>query len=102
VSFAMLRYHAAKEEGMAFFFKTGQKPVYIILSSVFTLLVLALMPRYFYLAALASFAAVLFCCSQIQLRFGGQTEETYGLVAITAELSFLLFTAISGWIFMNI
>lgn len=98
-SFAAFNYHVAKEEGMAFFFKTGQKPLYIILSSVFVLLVLVIMPRSFYPAALASFAAVLFCCAQIQLRLGGQTEETYGMTAAVAELSFLLFAAISGMVF---
>ncbi|MCL1804449.1 MAG: adenosylcobinamide-GDP ribazoletransferase [Clostridiales bacterium] len=95
-SFAACQYPAAQEEGMAYFFKTGQKPVYIILSSAFVLLALIVMPRFFYPAALVSFVAVLFGCSQVQMRLGGQTEETFGFAAIVAELSFLLFAVISA------
>ena len=102
VSFAACHYQVAQDEGMAFFFKIDQKPVYILLSSVFTLLILFLMPKYFYLAALASFVVLLFCCSLVQSRMGGQTQETYGLSAVTAEISFLLFSAVSGILFRYI
>ena len=99
VGFSAYAYHVAEDEGMAFFFKIGQKPAYIILSSAFMLLILLLMPRHFYAAALFSFAAILFSNSLTQSRLGGQTEETYGLVAVTAELSFLLFCGLSGLLF---
>lgn len=99
LSFAACNYQAAREEGMAFFFKAGQKPVYLVLSSVFTLLILIIMPRYFYPAALVSFVSVLFCCVQVQTRLGGQTEDTFGFAAAAAELSFLLFAAVSGTLF---
>ncbi|MDR0469550.1 MAG: adenosylcobinamide-GDP ribazoletransferase [Peptococcaceae bacterium] len=95
VSFASYRYQTANDEGMAYFFKIGQKPVYIVLSSVFTLLFLIIMPQAFYMGAMVSFIAVLFCCSQVQARLGGQTEQTFGMVAVTAELAFLLCSAIS-------
>ncbi|MCL1849353.1 MAG: adenosylcobinamide-GDP ribazoletransferase [Clostridiales bacterium] len=102
VSFAISYYPVAAEEGMAYFFKVGQKQTYIILSSVFMLMVLLLMPGYFYLAALVSLFVVFFCCNLIQARFGGQSLDTYGLAAVTAELSFLLFAAVSGEVFRMI
>ena len=99
VSFCAYAYPAAEEEGMAFFFKIGQKPAYIIMGSAFMLLVLLLMPRHFYAGALLSFAALLFCNSLVLSRLGGQTEETYGLAAVATELSFLFFCALSGLLF---
>ena len=101
ISFTACRYAVASDEGMAFFFKIGQKPAYGILSSAFMLLVLMFMPRHFYLAALASFAALLFCCSLVQARLGGQSEGTYGFSAVSAELTFLLFSALSGLAFQR-
>ena len=99
VSFAIAYYPVAQDEGMAYFFKTGQKQTYIILSSAFLLLVLFLMPQYFYLGALLSFFTLLFCCSTLQARLGGQSMDTYGAASITAELSFLLSAAVSGAVF---
>ncbi|MCL2166713.1 MAG: adenosylcobinamide-GDP ribazoletransferase, partial [Clostridiales bacterium] len=95
-SFTACHYPVAKEEGMAFFFKIEQKPVYILLGSVFLLLTLIVMPRYFYLAVLLSFLLLLFCCSLVQSRIGGQTDDSYGLASVVAELSFLLFCAVCG------
>ena len=100
-SFAACNYQVAKEEGMAYFFKAGQKPMYAVLSSVFVVGILILMPRPFYLAVLPSFLCVLFCCAQTQARLGGQTEDTYGLAAVTAELSFLLCYALSAVIYQG-
>ena len=90
LSFAACNYPVAEEEGMAYFFKTGQKPAYSIFAGSFTLVVLILMPNVFYLAVLASFTALLFCCRQVQARLGGQTEDAYGLSSTVAELTFLL------------
>ncbi|MCL1849560.1 MAG: adenosylcobinamide-GDP ribazoletransferase, partial [Clostridiales bacterium] len=102
VSFTASYYPVASDEGMAYFFKAGQKQIYIILSSAFMLLVLFLMPVYFYIAALASSLAVLYCGNLVQARLGGHSLDTYGLAAVTAELSFLLFTAASGAVFRMI
>lgn len=102
VSFAACNYQSARDEGMAFYFKVGQKPIYILLSSVFLLLILFLMPNYFYAAALASLLLLLFCLSLTQARLGGQTEDTYGFAAVVAELSFLFFCAVSAMAFRYI
>ena len=97
--FASSNYSLAQDEGMAFYFKIGQRPVYIMLSSCFMLAILLLMPRYFYIAALASFLTVMYCCSLIQTRLGGHTEETYGLASVAAELSLLFGFGISSTVF---
>ena len=101
VSYTACGYQPAKTEGMAFFFKIDQKPAYVVLSSGFVLCFLLLMPRYFYVAALASFLVLLFCCSLVQSRLGGQTEETWGLSHTAAELSFLLSCAASAAFFQH-
>ena len=98
-SFASSNYMVLRDEGMAFFFKINQKPMYIILSSAFMITTLLFMPAYFYLAALASFLVILFLCSLIQNRMGGHTEETYGLVSIAGELSLLLLCGVSKALF---
>ena len=96
-SFAACNYQVANPEGMAYFFKISQKPIYIIMSSAFTVLTLMLMPSYFYIGALASFGVVVICCSMVQSKLGGLNEENYGLAAVVAELSFLLFCSASGY-----
>ncbi|MCL2122164.1 MAG: adenosylcobinamide-GDP ribazoletransferase [Clostridiales bacterium] len=101
-SFTVYHYPVAKEEGMAFFFKAELRPVYILLGSVFLLLTLIVMPRYFYLAVLLSFLLLLFCCSLVQSRLGGQTTDSYGLASVIAELSFLLFCAVCGVLFRHL
>jgi adenosylcobinamide-GDP ribazoletransferase len=100
--FSSFHYQVVGEEGMAYFFKIGQKPIHLMLSCVFILLSLLMMPRYFYMAVLASLLFTLYCGAQVQTRFGGHTEETYGLTAICGELSFLFFAAITGVFFTYI
>jgi len=97
-SFAACRYEVAGEEGMAYFFKVNQKPVYIILSSAFTLMALMLTTNFLYIGALGSFIVVVFCCSVISSRLGGHTEESYGMAAVVSELSLLFISAASGLI----
>lgn len=83
---------------MAYFFKVNQKPVYIILSSAFTLMALMLTTNFLYIGALGSFIVVVFCCSVISSRLGGHTEESYGMAAVVSELSLLFLSAASGLI----
>ncbi len=94
VNFGVYHFPIAKNEGLALFFKSAQKPAYFILGSAFVIIVLFFMPRYFPLAALASLLVLIFSALQIQNRLGGQTGDTYGMLSMTAELSFLLFAAV--------
>jgi adenosylcobinamide-GDP ribazoletransferase len=94
VNFGVYLFPAAKREGMAFFFKSAQKPAYFIAGSVFVCAVLLFMPFYFPLAALASLGLLIFFALRIQARLGGQTGDTYGMLNMAAELSFLFFAAL--------
>ncbi len=95
VNFGVYHFPIAKNEGLALFFKSAQKPAYFILGSAFVIVVLFFMPRYFPLAALASLVVLIFVALQIQKRLGGLTGDTYGMLNMVAELTFLLFAAVS-------
>ena len=92
-SFAALNFDTAKEEGLAFFFKVGQKPAYFVLSSAFVMILLFFFPRFFYLAAAAMLAPLYMGCRYVQHKLGGLTGDTYGFAALVSEVSFIFFAA---------
>lgn len=89
---------AAKEEGLASFFKKEQQPGDLLLAAVFAAALGLWLPGYLRLAGLLALAGAYGAGALINRRLAGHTGDTYGFASLMSEQMFLFFAVLIGFI----
>lgn len=98
VSLTACLFPAAKEEGLASFFKKEQQPGDLLLAAVFAAALGLWLPGYLRLAGLLALAGAYGAGALINRRLAGHTGDTYGFASLMSEQMFLFFAVLIGFI----